>query len=1682
MGKSKDILKRVVCLLLGIHIIVSSVCVVYADGGSSNRIATYINLSANKTISDSDLDIAKLTKDQLRFLGVFCSNYFVPFSTEFGSAAGTDTDEAFNSMKEALQTGLSFSDEYAQVFAENIVGLARSSAQCLEFAASVEFQKDYIIDTKRNLDPSYYNFLTCMLGSGSKLINKLEDSELRSRVNDLKYGYWGFVKDGEFVPVFDCFLNGSDGRTASQVAFAKCLEAVNPEKGYGFNVWDLNSTEVDGEINLSAITESEMLDMSILGMDMYVDCLGDILVCGFQHQVVAIPGCVNPYVWRVVDGNGDDWLQSGLAYNAINFMSMDAADMGKGSGEGYLYSNIGPSMLNGEQGNGGNANTPCQYKLFDEKSSMFAKWQQVEILDITYPDGQSYADKIKSAWIYVLGYADAVPGSSNWSIEKRFDGIYAIAPYGIWAGVSSAKLEDDYKYSNQEKHDKLVSALNTLSNPVYYQDKVYGNETPISEIRSSVSSGADYAKENIGSDVQETTQEGTASVTLKEMTPNLAKLESQLANTGNTLRIYRGTTESDMDQTLNPWSAEAWKIGFMKAVDTLSEMKKDGSEIKDKTYELTGYVAGQGQFFAPKDAKVEVTNQPGTSVLVLDTMIMIDSLGDYNWGGDAPSLVDYNAFPISNYINDDGTTHNSGSWDFGDGSTFASGYSDIQEGKIAVNSGVSESAVVCVYSSYLFASLYEDTAESKSATIGKLGYRMCSDNLPVIPSTALNIDQSAREDLMVKSIKSWIYYILHPTEGCNYVVELISNKLNAFLVGWHNDMVGTNGVGATTGITAYRNQVGYVTMPDLSEMEWTASLILLYEKLIPLIIIAMVVTMLFAFVTGILSVQKAIIGTVIFSLFLLLPVNLINGVVGTSNRVSQNLYGEKFTYWALVQQESYQSSIENASNSDNYQNYLSTLYSTNSQVYANQGSESIVLKWQAPKKMASLVATGNGYNALSGDGKNLLNGLLTRSFTGESYTDDTDSVYMFRSYLDISNFSRYIYRGIDIGGSRQGKHDLTNDITSNYKNTLKERLPSMGTSFESDIINGYTNKNTGSTSLSATSRVTVPMSSSIINDALAQRGKIKDLNNDDYVGISPIMFNFSIPYFNGKSDLRTMILSESSDMSEQEIQEIENALGRYTMEDFSGLASYGLYSENVFYYFSWALYDMGMYPEVTYNGYKNLLLGDSSAGFFYNTIGNGELKDFMDMKSLFTYIIPYLRQCNDIVNEWDDMYGIFLYEGVPYEEGYDDDPSIMNDPELRQKYWHNVNVARLYSMYCPWVDIMYDCSYAKAETISAMGNKYVVEDPLDPASYPDERPMIFSESEMADYGLSNGDLTKVEQLILKCNQGMEERMYELLNYYNFSDITLNTAAAMNCAFEFNNTFSENGIFTNNHNIYPQSFELNNFSYDAFLRFILSNNTGEAMESQDDFYNNVVNKSSTTTAIVMLLLDILSVYVLPGFKVFFIVAVFLVAILVILATAFRVDEEQKFIKRVLTGIVMPMIKFLAITIVFSFVVSLFMGTGNSAVTGSSEVSIQLGDPVTVMIAMVAINIFTLMLYYKVLKDVLESIKKYGKQVLGFTTSVFGGIGAMVVGGLSRATSPARSGGSSGNASEGTDTVSGRARRRSGNNVEDYDDRKESTRRNDIKRDTIRPIKEDKTDTERSNDINKKTSSGIGKLNS
>lgn len=1426
-------------------LVINSLSVV-AKADSSNRISAFINMAAGKQTTDIDSSSLNLSEKDLQFLGVYISNFFVPFGTELGTNNDI-TSVNKSDIKLALQTNLSFSDALASSLTETLLSLSRASVKELVLCVSEDYQEN--LTPVKDMPLNYYTALSGILGGLGELSSKYEANAIAKGITNgsYKYGYFAYQSGGKYIPVFD-FDISLGSITPSAAAFIKCLESADVESGFGFSFFDFNKTETgvlegDFEKLNEELSSNQAYKMSAYGTKLAIDCFGNIILMGANHQYIAVPGAMNPYTWVSVDENGKDrgLGLGGTAYNIANIPSM-TLQVNTSSGKNTLFSEV------------------------SSKSSGF----KTGVLDTSILTSRlkKMADSEKNG-TYALR---KVRGSNSSSLDAGFFD---------WLGKGSS-----------------------------FRDLVKSAEEGFLEANPSAK---------------------------------------------NIFGIKDGF----------------WHIDS-RYIDVYGTSIKDKSQLSDNR-----------------------------KISILDSFVYIDNLGAYHFDDSGKSVSDFTTFNVAEYISESDSLKalkdSMISWSGSSDNGFTNTYKNVESGKMLIPSGVSKEAMVGLYITYAFSSLYnENSLEAKKVTIGKLGYRFNSTGLPAVSNKLLSLSSDAKADIMLTSIRDWTYYLLHPTEGATYFVTWCKTKLNSLFVSWHNDIVGTNGTGSINGTTKYRGFTGYVTTPELTDIPFTNSLLNFYTSSIPFILIFMIVVMLGAYVVGILTLQKSIIGFVLFTFCAFLPSAIINGVVGTSNRFSSALYGEKFTYWALVQHESYSSAIDKAASGNDYSNYLKTLYETNAQATGNQGSESIMVKWQAPKKMASLMLTDSDKSVLNGFGaSSLLGGLLNKTYSGENYLDDSDSVYLYRSYIDIANASRYIHRGLAGSGTKQPVNmNLTNDIKSSWSEGLKNSILNYDRVYEADRTMGYANKNgDGSTSGTGNSiiRVRLPLSSYIVTEAYSKLRTVKDLTINDYVGINQDAFNFSIPMFNVGSngmEFRKTLNTENFNAE------------KYSNEDFSGLAAYGLMSENPFYYFSWYLYESGLSTDSsTTIGYRNLLLGADNAGFFYNSDGNGELKDFVDMRSLFTYIIPYLKQGNDLVKEWDDVYGIFTYTDVPTEEGHQNDVGIKGNKEMEQKYWHNLNVARLYNIYTPWVDVMYDCSYAKSETIRYLGEKYVVTDPINPASYPAERPMIFSRSEMVDYGLSEKDLTKVERKIIEAQEGMQKRLFKLLNYYNFSDVVLNTAAAMNCAFEFNTVFSENSLLGANKNIYPQSFELSDFSYDAFLRFILANSTGESMivGNDSDFYENIVNNSSIVTVIVMIALDILAMYVVPGLKLLFIVGVFLMFILNVLIYAFKVDTESKFVNKMIASFLKPMFKFLMITCGMALVVSWFMGEGNTAVTGATETSISMGDPVMVMLVMILLNGVVVYYYFRILWDMWKDIKSASKMVGNFITGVLGSVGGMAVAG-------------------------------------------------------------------------------------
>lgn len=314
--------------------------VVSADTSAKSRVQTFIGLAAGKS-GNALPDIGQLTQDELQFLGVYLSNFYVPFSTELGISGQNDQlDEQKALMVEALNANLNFNETVSSELVDNIMGLSRSNNRELYYGFT---RNANALVSGSVYKCSYWDFVNFMFGSydpkvdfssdvhvdtdpGRVLLEGNNASEaLYGVVNDVRDGLstkkvlssniFGedkkeFVKflyqndDGSYTEVGSAHLNGAvksdEGKTytAFQIAFFQCLLSVNTDKGYGLNFFDITRDDklssgkdvVDDLYDLvisssSDMSEGDIYSMTAYGSTMSVDCFGNIIRYGSNPQI-----------------------------------------------------------------------------------------------------------------------------------------------------------------------------------------------------------------------------------------------------------------------------------------------------------------------------------------------------------------------------------------------------------------------------------------------------------------------------------------------------------------------------------------------------------------------------------------------------------------------------------------------------------------------------------------------------------------------------------------------------------------------------------------------------------------------------------------------------------------------------------------------------------------------------------------------------------------------------------------------------------------------------------------------------------------------------------------------------------------------------------------------------------------------------------------------------------------------------------------------------------------------------------------------------------------------------------------------------------------------------------------------------------------------------------------------------
>ncbi len=647
-------------------------------------------------------------------------------------------------------------------------------------------------------------------------------------------------------------------------------------------------------------------------------------------------------------------------------------------------------------------------------------------------------------------------------------------------------------------------------------------------------------------------------------------------------------------------------------------------------------------------------------------------------------------------------------------------------------------------------------------------------------------------------------------------------------------------------------------------------------------------------------------------------------------------------------------------------------------------------------------------------GKNLIDSpltsaLLSNGLSNEDYTG-LDTNYLYRGYPDIADYSRMYYGNImgdnissngaivfNIGSWSEGlstmfpQTDKTINVStsvtpSEIRSSIQDYL-SLETSDKTNHQTllqrsklGFINDRKGTSSTGAVDtktmkRIFAPISSNTIAKASVQ--DISQVKVGDEVGLNEDYFILSKRNFNNhKETLQDQMATANKSTTGTAIPQ----------EDAVSLSAFALYTESPFYYISWGLYDNGLSTKAGSSGEFKKMMLEKNDSFFYNyqmeagKPGYGAMKDFLDFGSLFTVVIPYLRESNKTLLQWSDTYGTKPYAGYGTKRT-DLDAITDKDSEAYYKTWFNYSSDNAYRTYTAWVDYLYELDIARPETIEYAGQKQIVSEPMNPAAYT-IRPMVFSESEMLYYGLKESDLTQVEKKIQEVSREVRNDWLNVMNYYTLDDVVLNTSSAMLATFDFNRIFSQSGFNQKQVVFEPQGFELKAFGWDAFLRMILQNATGESLvynqTLKSDIYEIVAEKDGFVTLFMMWFNSFVVVYLVPTLLILILCCLPIAMLLSVFASFIR--QDKSLIKSFTTECMLPFLTVLVVNIMLAFTVSILMGDGgNQLVTGSLGESQSFNSPRSTMGVLIFVTLVACALYWVAVMNLFKGLYKNARIV-------------------------------------------------------------------------------------------------------
>lgn len=868
-----------------------------------------------------------------------------------------------------------------------------------------------------------------------------------------------------------------------------------------------------------------------------------------------------------------------------------------------------------------------------------------------------------------------------------------------------------------------------------------------------------------------------------------------------------------------------------------------------------------------------------------------------------------------------------------------------------------------IYMTYLdFYGIASDTsatgAKSKSSGFNPELYDESSDLLNVDLNDI--IDTMSDEELE-SEVLYYSYLMLHPERGREYRQKLIENSLADWIYEQYNRVV-YGGYSETYNGSTSKSNSGFLSIETYTDNFLTAWFLNGYTTIaIWLIGLCTII----AIILGIIKHKK-------LSWFFLSILIIINSILlvpasgdivpyVTSNMI-QSMFQNKMTYWSISQGIT-NAQLEADANPKKTSGYLSGL--TPEEANAVQAivkelsviytDRSLMVKQDISQKIVQEVQ-GSYSDIQSIQSARWVLPMVMQQFTGDNNSESYIYKPLANIWDDMSNMYWY-FKPLDAQNTEVESHTATSD-----QNAISTDLAQL----YSEVSNGNyyedydTNKSIDtidtqdmncrsfSYSINAGEEEMSHLSFSYLPDtsrrAYSRTGSI-GVNGENYVNADSWQSYID-------SAINSAVASSWTTEGDGKFEDTADSYNRNIRDSITNDMSYLLSTESPAYYFYCVVKDtfpsesnLGMIIGQLQGQIKKDEEGNEVRdNFMYATIGTegsttdnlkytGYVRDVLDLEEMFYNVIPYLYQMQLIAGGFDGVSGVLGDEEITSE----------------MKYYEGNKQSWMYR--CNWATkVMENPDYSEAYNVGMQDeSRQKVANPSLATSYPDSRPMVFSEAQKQAMGLDDSDLSLVELKCIEANERVAKQWTLLINYAGTAGLTkevLMRQMATDATIIFCDEFSSSGFINTMYTMYPQSLDLRYLSFDSVMKMLIMNVSKNTSYIYSDTMSTLIEDTDMITAIFLLIDAYLCAYIIPFIRTALMAVIFFLGFLAILRSLLS-DGKRK--AKIACGQVVMNLAFMVYTIAYYAVYSIMMAlTSTDEVLKVSSIESSAGNPVWVLI--------------------------------------------------------------------------------------------------------------------------------------